>query len=348
MKLTRPHPRQRTSTRHAQLIGAMVLPLLLNGLPASASPVAAPSALRFIAIGDTPYSDEESLVLRDQIAPAIRANPPAFVVHYGDFKNGKSDCSPALLTERRDQIYHLLPGKVFYTPGDNEWTDCDRTTLAHPVSELGSLDLIRRLFFSTPLDLPTSWGYARQANFPENASWTQEGVRFVSVHWVGTNNGRKQIKLDDARLALAMANAREQANRVWLDTAFQQATAEQARALVVLTHADISQQAGLAPCSPLLETHCDAYAEFRQQLIQRAHSFSSGKPVLLVHGDTSPYCWDKQFGGATAPNLWRLNAWGDFQQPADATEITVQTDNQTEPFSARTLVKHIKPAERCT
>lgn len=325
----------------------MLLPLWFYGLPTAAAQLEPPPALRFIAIGDTPYSDEESQVLREQIAPAIRATPPAFVVHYGDFKNGKSDCSPALFTERHQQIVDLLPGKVFYTPGDNEWTDCDRASLTAPRSELESLDRLRHLFFATPLALPANWGYVRQAHFPENARWSQAGVMFVTVHWVGTNNGRKQIQLDDARWALAMVEAREQANRVWLDSAFQHASAEQARALVVVTHADVSPQPGLEPCSALNPSHCDAYAEFRQQLIARAHGFSASKPVLLVHGDTSPFCWDKQFGGASAPNLWRLNAWGDFQKPADATEITVAPDNLAAPFSAQTLLKHLQPAEQC-
>ena len=119
------------------------------------------------------------------------------------------------------------------------------------------------------------------------------------------------------------------------------------RALVVFTQADVSPQSARAACSAQERSNCDAYAGLRQQLRQRAHEFA-GMPVLLVHGDTHPYCWDKGFGGTSAPNLWRLNAWGDFQQPADATEISVQPDNQAEPFSARTLLKQIRPGSQCS
>jgi hypothetical protein len=342
MQTNAPPSRQNRIQPASPVLKALIL--ALSSLPAWAT---APDALRFIALGDTPYSEEESRVLRDQLAPAIRAAAPAFLVHYGDFKNGKTNCSKALLTGQRDQIYGLLPGRVLYTPGDNEWTDCDRSILSYPEPELGKLDLIRKLFFSPAPGLPVSWRATRQANFPENARWSMGGIMFVTLHWVGTNNGRKEIQRDDTDLALAMVDAREQANRVWLDTAFQHALAEDSQALVLITHADVTHNMDERPCTLQERSNCDAFADFRQQLRQRAHGFSSSKPVLLIHGDTHPYCWDKQFGGPTAPNLWRLNAWGDFQKPADATEITVRPGNPAEPFSARTLVNRIQPAGRC-
>ena len=82
--------------------------------------------------------------------------------------------------------------------------------------------------------------------------------------------------------------------------------------------------------------NCDAFALFRDQLRRLARRF--GKPVLLVHGDTNPYCLDKSFGMPGAPGLWRLNASGDFYQPAShATEVTIRPDDPAAPFSARTI-----------
>ncbi len=87
------------------------------------------SAMSFIALGDTPYSPEENTRIKDTLSQAIKdANPP-FVVHYGDLKSGEEACTEELLTERRNDVYGLLPGRVFYTHGDNEWTDCERTFL---------------------------------------------------------------------------------------------------------------------------------------------------------------------------------------------------------------------------
>ncbi len=133
-----------------------------------------PPPLQFITIGDTPYSAEEEKHLKQEVAGAIKAAAPPFIVHHGDLQGGAESCSEDLLKERRDFFYGLLPDRVFYTPGDNEWTDCDRSFLNAPVSELKSLDLLRRVFFSEPPNLPASWQYARQANFPENTRWTYD------------------------------------------------------------------------------------------------------------------------------------------------------------------------------
>ncbi|MCI5143791.1 MAG: hypothetical protein D3909_19115, partial [Candidatus Electrothrix sp. ATG1] len=87
-----------------------------------------------------------------------------------------------------------------------------------------------------------------------------------------------------------------------------------------------------------------------ENLVRNARKFAergkARRPVLLLHGDTYPFCMDKDFGGPQAPNLWRLNAWGDFKTPADATVVTVQAESPQQPFAAETLLGHEKP-KRC-
>ncbi len=309
------------------------------------------TSMSFIAIGDTPYSEKENTRIKTEIAKAIKEKNPPFVVHYGDFKGGGETCTEELLTERRNDIYGLLPGKVFYTPGDNEWTDCDRSFLKPPVSELGKLDFLRQLFFEKPMDLPESWHYARQANFPENARWMKDGVFFMTVHLVSTNNGRIDILKDDIEAALALVDARDQANRVWMEETFSVALRTGAKAMVIVTQADVTSPDGGGPCTATNRMNCDAFQSFRSNLQLNAGGFAkrgeSLKPVLLLHGDTNPYCMDKKFGGKRAPNLWRLNAWGDFKDPADATVVTVQPDDQQTPFKAETLLGHEIPADGC-
>ncbi|MGK7929677.1 MAG: hypothetical protein AB4290_31285, partial [Spirulina sp.] len=100
------------------------------------------AALTFTAIGDMPYVKADKIALEREIPKAIQAADPPFVVHYGDLKGGGESCSEALLKQRRDNLYGLLPGRVFYTPGDNEWADCDRRSLSAPISELSQLDLV--------------------------------------------------------------------------------------------------------------------------------------------------------------------------------------------------------------
>lgn len=307
--------------------------------------------LKFIAIGDTPYSKTENERIKNVISTAIKDANPSFVVHYGDFKSGGEACTEALLTERRDDIYGLLPGRVFYTPGDNEWTDCDRVFLKPAVSELGKLDLLRQLFFSQPMDLPKSWHYARQALFPENARWMQGGIFFMTVHLVSTNNGRIEILQDDIEVALALVEARDQANRVWMKESFAAALQASATAMVVVTQADVTSPNAGGACTALNRMYCDAFQNFRDNLRLSASKFAERnqprKPVLLLHGSTHPYCMDKTFGGKRAPNLWRLNAWGDYQAPADATIVTVRPENKQAPFTAKTLLGHTVPANEC-
>ena len=208
------------------------------------------------------------------------------------------------------------------------------------------------MFFAEPLDLPAAWAYARQPNFPENARWTNGGVQFATLHMVSTNNGRVEILKDDTAAALALVEARDEANRVWLQGAFK--TAKSARATVIITQADVTNPDGGGACTVYNRQHCDAFAAFRGQLVALASGFRDWskpggprKPVLLLHGDTNPYCLDKGFGGSRAPNLWRLNAWGDFRQPADATVVVVQPDDPAAPYSAHSLLGGEVPEPSC-
>ncbi len=322
------------------------------------------SSFRFIAIGDTPYSDKEKTLFEGTVTQAVKKANPPFVVHYGDFNSGDGPCTDAVLKEFRDTIYNLYPGRVFYTPGDNEWTDCDRSGYADPskerFSELERLDFLKRLFFQQNNgkkqikfpDPPDEWEYRQQPNFPENARWIYNGVLFVTLHMVSTNNGRIEILLDDTEQALALVDARDHANRVWLENAFKRAKDKQnfLDAVVIITQADVTSPDGAGPCISTNRMSCDAFLPFRESLILQAGKFRERgkrlKPVLLLHGDTNPYCWDKDFGGKEAPNLWRLNAWGDYREPADATIINV-TKSANEPFEAKTLIGDIIPNESC-
>ena len=320
------------------------------------APAALAAEVEFIAIGDLPYNAEQETILEQRINPALRASTAPFMVHYGDFKGGSAPCSTAGIEAAKASMTAAFPGPVYFTPGDNDWTDCDRGSTGAPVSELGQLAELRRIFFG---DLPVggdSGGdgeVARQPLYPENARWrypagpagaAEGGVLFLTLHIVGTNNGRRQILRDDVELALARVAARDQANRVWLDAAFDEARTRKAAAMVVVAQADITNPGGSGPCTAFNRTRCDAFLEIREQLRHVARRF--GKPMLFIHGDTGPYCLDRDFGGAKAPTLWRLNATGDYRI-VDATLITVDTDDAEAPFRARSLVAGTLPDDGC-
>ena len=155
-------------------IGDLALTIVLSVAAMPTTAVAAADGLRFMVFGDAPYTRTQREVLKNTVAPAIRNAESSFLIHLGDFKAGKEPCTDALIETRYKQLMDLRPERVFYTPGDNEWTDCDRTSLQPRFSELERLDFLRNLISSRPMALPPGWHYATQPKFPENARWLKK------------------------------------------------------------------------------------------------------------------------------------------------------------------------------
>lgn len=313
--------------------------------PINLSGRAAGSTLTFIAIGDMPYSAEEEAALNGPIYEAIQLSDASLILHHGDLKSGGDSCSPSFFRIRYTQLMNLLPGRTTYTPGDNEWTDCDRASLTTPVSELDMLNDIRSVIGEQQPTYPTDWNLTSQPGYPENHQWQIAGVQFVSLHIVGTNNGRIQIKQSDPDETLKAVQQRDRADLAWLTQAFENAQATDANALVISHHADITDvKYKNVRCTDDIPQKCDAFLDYRQLLTGLAEEFKtqSGelKPVLIVHGDTHEYCIAQDMG---SENIWRLNAWGDFKVPADATRIEMDSRNKERPFEVQTLLHNFEP-----
>lgn len=298
----------------------------------------------FNAISDIPYSKAQNSLLEDTIIPALTVSESPFLIHMGDIKGGGIACTDALMAKRYAQIMKMHPQFVFFTPGDNDWTDCDRKNTGSPVSELESLDKLRRLFYSQNITYPERWQVAQQHLYPENKRWLYENVAFATVHLVGTNNGRMQIKKDNVEFALSQVSARDEANKYWINTLFNIAQEEDSSAIIIAVQADVSKVKFSNPCTDKEPSNCDGFLQFKAQIKIAAANY--GKPVLLLHGDTSPYCMDKQFGGEEAPNLWRFNSAGDYEV-LDAVKITVYPDDSSTPFKMESLREELSPKEHC-
>jgi len=109
-----------------------------------------PPPVTFITLGDMPYNLWENIALTapyGSIAQAIQASDPPVVVHYGDLKTSGEDCTDSLLAARQAQIANLHPNRIVFTPGDNDWTDCDRDSLENRFDEVERLDFLRTLFY---------------------------------------------------------------------------------------------------------------------------------------------------------------------------------------------------------
>ena len=294
--------------------------------------------VEFVVLGDMPYGEEQVGSLKF-IGKKIRKAGFPFVIHYGDLKAGNAPCDDPLLTDRRDRLFQLVEGGLFYTPGDNDWTDCDRAK-AGGFDELERLGKIRSLFFSQGLPSKPEWRIARQGpDYPENARWAFGNLQFVTLHIVGSDNGRHEIKeTDPTEKALDAVDARDRANLTWLDAAFDHARQRDLDGMIVVIHADPGEiehrKHRNRPCTQAERTACNPYLPFLRQLTEQADRFD--KPVLLVHGSTNNFCLDEGFGGWEAVKLWRLNGPGDFVV-IDAAVVRFDPRDQR-PFQVRGLL----------
>ena len=326
----------------------LVWSVFANGAMADTLPL---KTVTFAAYGDIPYmvklpdgrTDEQVLI--QDLAPKMRQDESIpFVIHLGDLGRPQDACSDAWLEKTKTFWQNEVVKPVFYTPGDNDWTDCDRKNLVNRQSELARLDALRKILFSEPKTLSPEWRYERQEGFPENETWWYNGVLFVTTHVVSTDNGRTEILLDDPEKAIELVELRDAANVAWLDRAFEKAKDSDTAAVVVATQLDpfgpaIADETPVARC-----LNNPAYKEFCVHL--QAFASRLDKPVLLVHGDTNAYCFDQPFAVAEAPKLWRLNAAGDYKY-IDGTLISFDPDSSDQPFKVTGLLSGNAPPQVC-
>ena len=92
--------------------------------------------------GDFPYSDVQATVGVPNLIADMNANDLEFTVHDGDLKAGNSTPGSATPTTCADALYlqglayfNALKAPAVFTPGDNDWTDCDRTAGCRPAPQ---------------------------------------------------------------------------------------------------------------------------------------------------------------------------------------------------------------------
>src|SRR3954469_8627847 len=104
--------------------------------------------------GDLPFSDAQGPAVWNLIDD-MNSQHLAFSVHDGDLKAGNgtpgsktpTTCSNELYQQALDFL-NALQAPAMFTPGDNDWTDCDRPANGG-FSSLERLSRQRALFFST-------------------------------------------------------------------------------------------------------------------------------------------------------------------------------------------------------
>jgi hypothetical protein len=252
-------------------LAAALAGLIALGLgPAVAEPV------RFVAFGDMPYDWPKDLVRFSDLIDAGSRLAPDFMVHVGDIKGGGAPCTE----EAYRTVLKLLERSeppLIYTPGDNEWTDCRRSS-AGGYDPAERLSLLRGLFFPqgrslgrTPMPLEEQSRDPRFAPFVENRRWRIGEVLFATLHVVGSNNNYGFDEAGDEE-----HRDRMRAVLAWMEGTFAEARASGAEAVVLFFQAD-----------PLFEIPFPfrtGFNAFIAALERRVRSFD--RPVLIVHGDS--------------------------------------------------------------
>jgi hypothetical protein len=288
--------------------------------------------------GDLPYNDVQALIGVPNLIADMNSQRLAFTVQDGDLKGGSSITNSTTVTTCADGLYtqalgyfNKLKAPAAFTPGDNDWTDCDRPSNGS-FNSLERLDHERQVFFKTPFTLgqnrmrqevqtaPLCLGLdptGKKIFVPcsENRRWTVGGVTYATLNIQGSCNNLCDTAPDPAEFS-----ARNAANIAWMQETFYVATTKNSAAIMFVsqgnpgwdltdgTRAPLRDPKTLAEAIP--ET--DGYQEFLSALRDEVIAFR--KPVSYAHGDSHYFRVDKPFldsSGKRLENFTRVETFGD-------------------------------------
>lgn len=251
---------------------------------------------------------------------AVNSDPKVrLVLHTGDIHSGSTYCTLAY-NQTVFNLWSEFKDPLVYTPGDNEWADCQKTgegggvknsageyvdyAAGHPVANLA---LVRSIFFPEAgvtlggrrkrvISQAEAFDPAHPADgeYVENVMWEKAQVVFVTVNIPGgSNNG------DDTWSTGAFGSAfgttgntksgpqlqeiaqRTAADLRWLDAAFAKAKSRGAKGVVIVEQADMWDLDGKP------RSHIANYLPFIQKIAALSRDFNGS--VLLINGDSHTY-----------------------------------------------------------
>jgi hypothetical protein len=323
-------------------------PLAIVVLLGAVSATAAAQKYAIGLWGDMPYSTVQATVGVPNLIADMNSQKLAFTVHDGDLKAGGGECTDTVYLQALI-YFNSLQAPAAFTPGDNDWTDCDRVA---GYNSLAQLDKERALFFRTRFTFgqkrlkqevqstPLCLGISGPVPCVENRLWTYKGVTYATLNVQGSCNNLCDTAPDASEYA-----ARNAADIAWMQAAFDEAKAKGSAAVMLISQADpgfdTSGEAGapLRDSKTLAETDGlpDGFQEFLLALRDQAVAFK--KPVAYVHGDSHYFRIDKPFLNALGQrleNFTRVETFGDHQENGtnDVNWLKVLVDvNSREVFS---------------
>jgi hypothetical protein len=350
MRTSRLWLQQLKSTRHVPTIVVLIITLLtlafisssfaFQGKKDDAGELQEANDAYAIGLwGDLPYSDIQANIGIPNLIADMNSQKLTFSVHDGDLKQGSnSPCSDALYI-RSLGYFNMLDAPAIFTPGDNDWTDCDRANNGG-FSSLERLSHERQILFSTPFTLgrrifrqdvqsePKCLGELNDAahtRFPEscveNRRWIYGRVTYATLNIQGSCNNLCDVP---ATGDPDEYNARNPANIAWMKETFDVAKANGSVAVMFISQADPGFDAtgalGDTPFrNPLTlaetDTLPDGYQTFLLALREQVIAFQ--KPVAYVHGDSHYFRVDKPLqdsSGHRVENFTRVETFGDHAE----------------------------------
>jgi len=286
--------------------------------------------------GDMPYSDEQALHGVPNLIADMNSQHLAFTAQDGDLKAGNGTPGSITPTICSNDLYfqglkylNSLTAPAIFTPGDNDWVDCDRAKNGG-FNSLERLDFERKLFFSTPYSLgqhkilqevqtdPICLGVTGNVACVENRRWHFGSVTYATLNIQGSCNNLCDTNPDSAEYA-----ARNSADILWMQQTFEAAKARDSVAVMFITQADPgfdpsgSQGAPLRDPNTLVEMDGlpDGFHDFLFALRNEVVAF--GKPVAYVHGDSHYFRIDRPLmnsQGFRVENFTRVETFGDHQE----------------------------------
>jgi hypothetical protein len=291
--------------------------------------------------GDMPYVDKNSEVQALTGVPNLiadmNAQNLAFTIHNGDLKAGNgfptvggvapqtpNTCSNEFYAQSK-RYFDMLKAPAMFTPGDNDWTDCDRPSNGG-FNSLERLNYERNLLFSGPVYSKYSLGQRRlkqevqAAPYVENRRWTVKGVTYVTLNVQGSCNNLCDTAPDPAEF-----KARNAANIAWLKASFTMAKTRNSAAVMIISQADPGWDLSDGTRTPLRDPKTlaerdfatvtnndvttakpvaaglDGFQEYLWAL--RAEVIAFKKPVAYVHGDSHYQRIDKPFLDSTGKRI---------------------------------------------
>ncbi len=265
--------------------------------------------------GDLPYSSVQTIAGVPNLIADMNAHNLKFTVHDGDLKQGSgSPCDDNLYFQSL-AFFNALRAPAMFTPGDNDWTDCDRPSNGG-FNSRERLDRERQIFFSTPFSMgqrqlrqevqteALCLGVSGMTPCVENRRWTVRGVTYVTLNVQGSCNNLCDTAPDAAEFA-----ARNAANIKWLNESFAAATRRGSAAVMIIAQANPGWDASDPTRAPLRNPATlvqsdgapDGFKDYLVALREQVVAFR--KPVAYVHGDSHYFRIDKPFLSSTGQRL---------------------------------------------